>query len=432
MTTAEPLRDLCPEDTEDALVDGDRTFVPGTARSALQHRTFRTVYLGAFVSNIGTWMQNVVLGALAYQISDGSAVFVGLVIAAQLGPLLVLSMVGGMLADAVDRKTLLVVLTIEQGLFSGLLALVVMGADPSKAMVLLVTLAIGAGNALYAPTFSAVLPVLVPREDLAGAISLNSVQMNASRVVGPAIGSFLYARFGASWVFLVNALSYAAVIFVLMRVTLPRPASTGNQGLHRLLEGVRHARVDKVVGRCLVIIFVFSLLCLPFISQLPKIAGDALHIAPRSSGYGLLYGAFGLGAVVGALSIGTVFAGSDKARLTRRGLIGFAVFLTAFGFLRSPAPAYPVIFGLGAVYFAVITSLSTVLQEELSDAVRGKVMALWIMGFGGTVPFGGLAGGVLIERVGVAPVLAGGAVVALALAAFARLERSPAVVPATG
>jgi predicted MFS family arabinose efflux permease len=264
---------------------------------------------------------------------------------------------------------------------------------------------------------------------MAGAISLNSAQMNGSRVIGPAIGAFLYARYGASWVFLLNALSYVAIILVLVRVPLPKPVPSRTQGLHRLLEGVRYARQDKVVGRCLVIIFTFSLLSLPFITQLPTVADENLGIAPKSVAYGLLYGAFGMGAVVGALSIGTVFAGSSKARLTRYGLLAFAGFLTLFALLRTSAPAYPEIFGLGAVYFAVITSLSTVLQQDLDDSVRGKgkVMALWIMGFGGTVPIGGLLGGLISENVDITWVMLGGAAVAVGLAAYAQLERDPAV-----
>ncbi|MDQ6697405.1 MAG: MFS transporter [Actinomycetota bacterium] len=414
------------EDAEDAMLEGDRGFTPGTARAAWSHRTFRTVYLGAFASNIGTWMQNVVLGAIAYDLTR-SGVFVGLIIFAQLGPLLLLSIVGGMLADAVDRKKLLMILTVEQAAFSGLLGFVMIGHAPSKVVLFSITLAIGVGNALYAPVFSAVLPILVPRRDIAGAISLNSAQMNGSRVIGPVIGSFLYAHYGPSWVFILNALSYAAVIVALTRVTLPKPPASGTQGLHRLLEGVKVARADRVVGKVLVVIFAFSLFCLPFITQMPKIAGDNLDIAPKSSAYGLLYASFGLGAVIGALSIGTVFAKTSKAMLTRLGLVAFAAFLATFGLLRSGPPAYPVIFGLGLVYFAVVTSLTTVLQADLDDRVRGKVMALWIMGFGGTVPFGGLAGGWLIQRVGITPVLLGGAVVAVALAAYADLRRRPPV-----
>ncbi len=412
------------EEAEDALVGGSRSFTPGTAMSALRHRTFRTVYLGAFSSNIGTWMQNVVLGALAYDLT-GSGLFVGLVIFAQLGPLLLLSVVGGMLADSVDRKKLVISLTVEQAAFSVVLALVAFDPSPNKALLVGVTLLIGVGNALYAPTFSSILPVLVPRPDLGGAVSLNSVQMNASRVIGPAIGGLLYARYGASWAFLANAASYAAIIVVLTRVRLPAPPASGTQGLHRLLDGFRVARSDRVVGRCLITIFTFSLLCLPFITQMPKIAGDNLGLAPKSTAYGLLYAAFGLGAVIGALSIGTVFAASSKPRLTRIGLVNFAALVVVFGLLRSPVLAYPVAICLGGSYFAVITSLSTVLQADLDDKVRGKVMALWIMGFGGTVPFGGLAGGFLMDRVGIEPVLIGSAVVALALAAWVDLRRPP-------
>lgn len=416
-------RDALAADAEDAYVDGDRTYAPGTARSAFRHRSFRTIYLGAFASNIGTWMQNVVLGALAWNLTR-SGVFVGVMTAAQLGPLLVFSVVGGMLADNFDRKKTLMVLSVQQAAFSLLLAAVTLPEEPSRALMVLTVLCIGIGNALYAPIFSAVVPILVPRRDIAGAISLNSVQMNASRVVGPVIGTTIYASLGPSAVFVLNAVSFVAVIVSLSRVTLPEPVSTGGHGLHRLLEGVQVARADRVVRQCLVVIFVFSFTCLPFITQMPKIAGDHLGIDAKSSAYGVLYACFGVGAVVGALSIGTVFAGKSKARMTRISLVGFAAMLTVFGWLRSATPAYVVILVLGCVYFAVITSLSTVLQEDLDDAVRGSVMALWIMGFGGTVPFGGLAGGKAMEAFGIFPVLLAGAVVAVALAWFADLRPS--------
>lgn len=403
------------EDCEDAYLEGDRTFEPGTARAAFSHPTFRTVYLGAFASNIGTWMQNVVLGALAYNLTR-SGVFVGVIIAAQLGPLLFFSMIGGMIADAFDRKRSLMILCIQQAIFSVILALVTVPADPSKVLMVLVVLAVGIGNALYAPIFSAVVPILVPREDLNGAISLNSVQMNASRVIGPIIGSAIFTTWGPSWVFVLNALSFGFVIIALTRVTLPDPVPSGNQGLHRLLEGLEVARKDRVVGQSLVIIATFSFLCLPFITQLPTIADRNLAIAAKSGAYGLLYGCFGVGAVIGALSIGTVFASASKARLTRIGLLGFAVMITVFGTLRVDTAAYVAIMLLGGVYFAVITSLSTVLQEDLDNAVRGKVMALWIMGFGGIVPFGGMAGGWVIEQFGITPMIGLSALVAVGLA----------------
>lgn len=342
--------------------------------------------------------------------------FIGLVTAAQLGPLLLFSLVGGIMADSLDRRRTLVTLCVQQAGFSILLAMVALDATPNRAVLVATVLCIGIGNALYAPIFSSVVPILVPRRDIAGAISLNSVQMNAARVVGPAIGSTIYAAFGPSWVFLLNSVTFAAVITALRRVDLPDPPASGSQGLQRVLEGFRVARQDRVIGQALMVIYLFSFFCLPFITQLPKIAGDQLGIAPRSSGYGLLYAAFGIGAVAGALSIGTVFSSRPMAQLTRQAMAAFAVMLAVFGSLRSPAPAYVVLMLLGSVYFASITSLSTVLQRDLDDAVRGKVMALWLMGFGGTVPFGGMAGGWVIERYGMTPMFIIGSVVALVLA----------------
>jgi MFS family permease len=408
------------EEVEDAYLEGDRTFEPGTARAAFSHRTFRTVYLGAFASNIGTWMQNVVLGALAYELTH-SSVYVTLIIAAQLGPLLLFSPVGGVIADAFDRKRSLLIIAVQQAVFSLLLALVTVPAEPNKALLFVMVLCIGIGNALYAPIFSSVVPILVPRRDLSGAISLNSVQMNASRVIGPFIGAAIYAGTGPSWVFVLNALSFGFVIISLMRVTLPPPVASGSQGMHRLLEGFQVARTDRVVGQCLIVIFSFSFLCLPFISLMPVIADSNLGIESKSTSYGVLYACFGLGAVIGALSIGTVFAASSKAALTRVGLVAFAVMILVFGNLHLTVPAYVAIMLLGCVYFAVITSLSTVLQEQLDDSVRGKVMALWIMGFGGTVPFGGMAGGLLVEWLGIPPMIGVSAAFALFLAWWADL-----------
>jgi MFS family permease len=408
------------EELEDAYLEGDRTFEPGTARAAFSHPTFRTVYLGAFASNIGTWMQNVVLGALAWQMTK-SGLYLGLIAAAQLGPLLLFSVIGGMIADTYDRKRSLLLLCLQQAVFSIILAVVTLPAQPSEVGLLVVVLVIGIGNALYAPIFSAVVPILVPRRDLPGAISLNSVQMNASRVIGPIIGAPIYARFGPSWVFVLNALSFGFVLLALSRVTLPAPTPTGAQGLHRLVEGFRVAVHDRVIGQCLVVIAVFSFWCLPWIPQLAAIADENLGIDSDSAGYGILYGCFGFGAVIGALSIGTIFASSSKSALTRIGLLGFAVLIFVFGTMHAAAPAYAAIVVLGAVYFAVITSLSTVLQETLDNSVRGKVMALWIMGFGGMVPFGGIVGGIVIQHVGITPMIVICSVVSVALAWWADL-----------
>jgi MFS family permease len=414
----------------DALEEGDRAIRPGTARAALRHQVFRRVFIGAFLSNIGSWMQNVILGALAYELTH-SATFVGVLLFAQLGPLMLFSLVGGLLADVFDRRRLLIVVSITQLVLSVLLAWVARGDDPSRVWLVAITFGIGMGQAVFGPTYSALLPVLVGREDLAGAISLNSAQMNGSRVIGPAIAGLMEARFGASTVFLVNAASYLLVIWSLYTVELPPPIANPDEegrGLRRLLSGFQAGREDRIVGRSLVIVFLFSLLSLPFVGQLPTLADRNLHIEPTSIQYGLLYTCFGAGAMIGALSIGTVLANQDMGRIVRIGLILFSGFLAAFSLLRHIAPAYPVILLVGLAYFAVITSLSTVLQERLDDRNRGRVMALWIMGFGGTVPIGNLIAGPIIEWTSVTTVVLAGAAIALALAAVSEFrEPLPAV-----
>ena len=267
----------------------------------------------------------------------------------------------------------------------------------------------------------AIIPGLVGRADLGGAISLNSAQMNASRVIGPAIGGVLYHFAGPAWVFTGNAVTYLFVVGALRVVTLPglprgpQPASRWRE----LTAGVTTARQDRVVGRCLVTVFVFSLLALAFIGQMPVVAAKNLGIDPRSANYGILYATFGLGALGGALSIGTVFSRASLAAVVRVCLLCYAVSLAAFALLRSALPAYFVVAVVGAFYFAFITALNTALQTRLGDAVRGRVMALWIMGFGGTVALGNLLIGPVVATLGITTVLLFGAGVALVLVGYA-------------
>jgi MFS family permease len=419
------------EDAEDALVDGDRAYVPGSARAALRYPLFRQVYAGSFLSNVGTWMQNVVLGALAYDLT-GSPTFVGVVLFAQLGPMLLLSIVGGALADSVDRRRLLMLVATSQLALSFVLAAVAVPDDPNKLALVGVVFAIGIGQAMFNPAYSAMVPQLVGRADLPGAIALHSAQMNGSRVVGPVIGALLFSAVGAPAVFVCNGISYLFVVASLANVHLPRPERSPDevQGLRRLGAGFAVARRDERVRRCLVSIATFSLVSLTFVGQFPVVAERNFGIDERSATYGYLFAFFGVGAVIGALSIGTVFASRAKERIVPASLVAYSASLTAFALIRSPAPAFPMALILGLTYFAFITSLSTVLQQDLADHERGRVMALWIMGFGGTVPIGNLIAGPIIEATSITTVMLVGAACALALSFYARFDRLPARAPA--
>jgi len=413
------------DQSDDAQIDADLPYTPGTARAALAHPRFRSVWAGTFASNVGTWMQNVVLGVFAFQLTH-SPTYVALLGFAQLGPLFLLSIVGGALADVVDRRRLLVACQVEQLVFSLALAWAASRAHPSTGLVFVCVLSVGIGNALNAPAFTAVLPMLVPRRDLPGAVSLQSVQMNLSRVIGPAVGGLLLPYVAAWGIFALNAATYGFAIVVIARVSLPpvdrEAADPSDRGLRRLVGGLAVARTDPVVRYCLVTIFTVSFFCLPFIGLLPVVAARDLHIDPAGLRYGVLYALFGLGAALGAISVGTVFAALPRTLLIRVGLLGFAATLAVFGLVDAIGFAYPVVLVVGFAYFVTVTSLSTALQAHIADQVRGRVMALWIMGFGGTVPIGLLVGGALASATSVRDVVLGGAAAALVIGTLAWLR----------
>jgi MFS family permease len=332
------------------------------------------------------------------------------------------------LADLVDRRKLLIWMQLEQLVFSIVLAVLVATPNPSRAALVGCVFVIGIGNALASPALSAILPTLVPRQDLTGAVSLQSVQMNLSRVIGPAIGAAIYAQTGAGVVFAINAGTYLFAVAGLLaaRYGGQVEATIEERGLARLLSGFRIAAADPLVSRILVCIASFSFFSLTFVGLMPAIADRNFGISAKSVEYGLLYAGFGLGAALGAVSVGTVLVRRSKERSARIGLVWFAALLTVFALIRSPAPAYPAAIVLGFAYFVVITSLSTVLQEHLRDEVRGRIMALWVMAFGGTVPLGVLAGGYAVKVTTLTVVLLIGAGVALVLAAYTDLTRGSA------
>jgi len=267
------------------------------------------------------------------------------------------------------------------------------------------------------------VPSLVGQEDLGAAIALNSTMINGSRVIGPAIAGILYPVFGAAWMFTANAVTYIFVILALLVVRFPAVPKAAEQGWQRLMGGFRAARENVIVGRILLTLAVFSLFSLPFVTLFPALAEKDLDLSSDSLGYGLLYAVFGLGACAGALSIGTVLANTVKMRLVRVGLLGFAVMMAIWGLLRDAAPAYPVVFLLGAVYFGTTTAMLTVLQTVLAEEVRGRVMALWFMAFGGMVAIAGLAFGPLLDATNGTVVLGIGAAVAALLAWWCDLPR---------
>ena len=403
-------------EAEEALVDGDRPMEASAVRAALAVRDFRTMWLSTLGSTIGTWMQNVILAAFVYA-TTRSAWLVSLVGFCNLVPQLLFATFGGVLADLFDRKKLIIWLSAEQLLGSLAIAWIVRTPDFSRPALLVAVFAVGTGAALQGPVFLAVTPSLVPQRLLAGAISLNSVSMNVSRVVGPAIGAVLYVEIGASWVFVLNAATYLIIMGGVTLVRFPHFDKRHDESvLDRIFGGFRYVRRDPVVWRAIRSLFTFSVFCMPFVVLYPAIAAVDWGVSSKSTLYGFLYATFGTGAVAGALSVGTVLARFRIESMLRVSFVLFGASLALYVTIRRPWMAFPVGFSLGFWYFAVVTSLSTVFQSRLDHAIRGRVSEVWMMCFGGTVPVSGLIAGWVVSHTGVNPVVYFGAAFALFLA----------------
>lgn len=367
-----------------------------------------------FMSNIGTWMQNVVLPAYVYS-RTGSASSVAFFTFAQLGPMLLLSIPAGVIADRVDRRKWLIVAQAVQMSFSVLLGIFA-SIDSSIVLLFLANLGVGIGNSMNAPAFSAVLPSLVRPEDLGGSISLSSTSVNGSRVAGPVVVAVLMSwGVTTSQVFFLNAATYLFVTWAVMRISIPGAIPSKESGMRSFTLGFRTANERRDIGRILLSMTSFSLISLPFVGLFAAVADLNFGIEPRTSLYKWLYATWGTGAMFGALSVGTVFAGTDKRRLARNGFLGFGIAMTAFAASSTTVLAFVTGFFLGAAYFATTTSLMTVLQSRLETQIRARVLSLWFMAFGGTIPIGNLIFGPVMDALGSRPVLFIGAAWAIFL-----------------
>ncbi|MBK6439918.1 MAG: MFS transporter [Candidatus Microthrix sp.] len=339
----------------------------GTVGAALSHQAFRRVAAGAFASNIGTWMQNVTLIALANQLTHSGA-FVGLVSFAQLGPMLLALLVGGVLADRFDRRHIIMAGSAVQGSLSVVLAIVAWSGHPPPWALVLIVLGIGMANALIAPSNGALLPHLVDRRDLSGAVAVNSAAMNGSRVLGPLLAA-LVSSLGTGWIFLINAGTYVFVIAAVgaAKVAFTPPTDGAVGPWARFREGLDTARQDPVLRRVLGIVSLFSLCSLVFIYQLPGLAENQLASPAAPSTACLPPSGWERG---GAILLGTVLGGRPLHRVPLFALPAFAVTLAAFAFTHDPVAAHFIVFALGFFYFTLVTALSTTLQEEVDDDYR--------------------------------------------------------------
>jgi MFS family permease len=402
-----------------SLPDAPRTGV-GRGLVAMRHPNYRRYWLGQIGSLVGTWMQSVALPWLVLQLG-GSPLELGLVMAFLFGPSMVVAPLGGVLADRVDkRRTLIIVNAVAMLQASVLFGLTVTGVVELWHVYALALVA-GVVGAIEMPLRQAFVAELVPRDDLVNAIALSSTSFNLSRVVGPAIAGLTIATLGVASNFGLNALSYVSVIVGLALidpVSLHRTARPAVFPSVRssLAEGVRYARRTPTVLWPLVLLGGTAALAMNFQTLLPLFTRGALRM--DAEGYGALFAAIGAGALIGSLALAFMTSQRPMKRLILGGGAAFLALTFALGFARSPVVAFPLVMGIGLASMLMINTINVTIQNAVPDALRGRVMALYVTVFAGSAPIGGVLAGSLAQTFGAAVALSVGAALAAVVLAL--------------
>jgi MFS family permease len=396
-------------------VNLSRSFAP------LRHRQFALLWAGAFTSNIGTWMETVGVGVLVTT-ETGQAGWAGLVAAAGFVPTAVLAPLGGALADRIPRRRLLLATTAVQTALAGLLTLLTATGTPGPGIVTLIVLGAGCSLALGFPAYQALLPDLVPREDLPGAIALSSAQWNLGRVIGPALAGVVIRVGGYAWAFGFNTISFAAVIAVLLVLRLPRPADAKEASIIEAIRaGARFVRADPGLRVVVGYMALNSLLAAPFIALVPAFALKVFH--NEQAGTAALVTAQGVGAVLMGLSLGALHAHYGGRRVLLGVLWGLPAALCLYAFAPNLVVGVVAIFVVGFLYLGALSSFTTIAQLRSPAHLRGRVLSFLMVLLGTLYPLGSVLQGAIADRVGLRATTAGAGVLMAAALLLVRLAR---------
>jgi len=379
---------------------------------AFRYRDFRLVWSGACISSIGTWMQKLAQSWLVLEIS-GSAFWLGL--DAFLGeiPIFLFSLVGGVAADRIDRRRILIAGQFLQMSCALALAGLVASGAVEVWHILCLSFLVGLAQAFGGPAYAALIPSLVKPRELPNAIAMNSIQFNIARVLGPMAGGLALTKLGAVWCFLLNGLSYLAPItsLLLIRVRFT-PKRTADSILESIRQGFAFIRRQTAMEALIALAFSMTIFGLPVIVFLPVFARDVFGGGPEV--YTLLLSLSGAGSITGALLVAAFGHGRHKGRATLLAMVALGAAITGFALSRHLALSSALLFLGGAslvVVFAMVTSLVQLIAVE---DMRGRVMSVYNVAFRGGMPIGSLLTGTLVP-VFSAPVVVGasGAVLAL-------------------
>ena len=383
--------------------------------SAFGFPSYRRLWIGAFLSSVGTWTQDVALNWLIH-VRFLDPRYLGYRSFASDAPLLAFMLLGGAAADRIDRRTILITSQVLQMSFAATLGVLYATGHLGVVPIIALAFLTGLAQSQSAPTYQAVLTTLVPPAQIQSAVALNSLQFNLSRAIGPVIAGLLLVHLGTGWCFAANALSFLAVIAALWSIAIPSPASGRTQSLRAsLLAGLGHVRGHGLLGPLVGLAFVSSFLAYPMITYLPVLAGDVLKSG--SAGYSQLLSSYGVGAIAGALVT------AQRGRVPGRGgvlLRGFAIcgVTSTIGVLSHWQPLSAAMFLLsGYQLVCAFSILNSLVQENAPDELRGRIVSIYGVAFRGGMPLGSLVAGFLVRSFGAPPVLASFAIGLTLLAA---------------
>jgi MFS family permease len=398
----------------------------------------RLFWVGMLVSLVGTWMQQVGQAWLVLELTD-DPLALGLVAAAQFTPVLFLGLFGGILADAVSKRTALFFTQIAAGLLALILAVLVVTGLVEVWHVFVLALCLGVVNSFDMPIRQSFVVEMVGRPDIANAVALNSAVFNITRIIGPAIAGLTIAAIGIFPLFFINAVSYLGVIISLIfmrphELRLPTERAVVERNLHsvidRLVEGLRYTRRDPQIFLAIAVLAVVSTFALNFQVLIPLVARDVL--GGNADTYGFLMAATGVGSLLSALSI--AFGQRPTMGRLLAGAAAIGIAMVGVGLSRSVPISLGLMFLAGWGLISMAATCNTMIQLAVPDVLRGRVMSVYTTVFAGSTPFGGIFSGGL-AAIGGAPaalVVGGGIAVLAAIVGFFKMPGGGHIRPVPG
>jgi predicted MFS family arabinose efflux permease len=379
---------------------------------ALQYRDYRLVWIGAFTSTTGTWMQTIAQGWVVLEMTK-SPFLLGVDGFLATGPMLLFSLFGGVVADRIDRRKIMLYSQYLQMTFAFILGALIWSGSVKVWHIFLLSFLTGSAQSFSGPAYISLLPLLVKREDLPNAVAMNSMQFNLARVIGPVLAGLALTAWGAAICFAINGISFLAVIVVFLMIRTPGVRPTESLGIFfEMKEGFRFVARRKTLLVLTFLAFAGTFLGMPIVTFMPVVATSFFNL--QANGYAWLVATYGMGSVSGALLVASAAYASRKGSSALKLQLAFAFLLIGFAFSRFLPLSLFIAFCAGACIVGVISLYSSLVQLTTSDEMRGRVMSIFMLAFRGGMPLGNLIAGYVAQRWSITLALAvNGAVLAV-------------------